>query len=63
MIVGVVVVHILLVRKHGIVPPFALKESAAENGSGEPALSLPSAAVNGGGEAAPSRSSAGDVPS
>ena len=56
-VVGLVVAHILLVRRHGIVPPFVLKESAALSGTREPAPSQPSAVVSGTREPAPSQPS------
>ncbi|MDQ6820586.1 MAG: cytochrome b N-terminal domain-containing protein [Actinomycetota bacterium] len=53
-VVALVVAHILLVRKHGIVPPFALGELAASDGDREPVPSQPQA-VNAGGETVPSQ--------
>jgi quinol-cytochrome oxidoreductase complex cytochrome b subunit len=53
-VVALVVAHILLVRRHGIVPPFALDGFAELDGSREPALSQPTVAANAGGEPVPS---------
>ncbi len=53
-VVALVVAHILLVRRHGIVPPFALDGFAEVDGSREPVASQPAVAVKGGGEPVPS---------
>ena len=53
-VVALVVAHILLVRRHGIVPPFALDGFAEFEGSREPAPSQPTVAANAGGEPVPS---------
>jgi quinol-cytochrome oxidoreductase complex cytochrome b subunit len=34
-VVGIVIVHVLLVRKHGVVPPFRLPRSATASGEHE----------------------------
>jgi hypothetical protein len=43
-VVALVVAHVLLVRRHGVVPPFALKDRAASSGAAsaerEPALAV-----------------------
>jgi ubiquinol-cytochrome c reductase cytochrome b subunit len=36
-VVAIVIAHVLLVRKHGVVPPFELPEMAAKAPAGEPA--------------------------
>ncbi|HET9104143.1 MAG TPA: cytochrome b N-terminal domain-containing protein [Solirubrobacteraceae bacterium] len=56
-VVGVVVAHILLVRRHGVVPPFALAElspapAGAEGAGAKPAGSAPAGAEGAGAEPA-----------
>jgi ubiquinol-cytochrome c reductase cytochrome b subunit len=40
-VVALVVAHVLLVRKHGIVPPFELSAAAVEPASGSKPTSAP----------------------
>jgi len=48
-VVALVVAHVLLVRRHGVVPPFELEDRRASGASTTPANAMPSSAVQGSG--------------
>jgi quinol-cytochrome oxidoreductase complex cytochrome b subunit len=40
-VVALVVAHVLLVRRHGVVPPFVLEDRGASRAAGTPAAGVP----------------------
>jgi ubiquinol-cytochrome c reductase cytochrome b subunit len=43
-VIALVIAHVLLVRKHGVVPPFELRERAAKAAASESEAPMPEAA-------------------